>query len=202
MMSRRFVVGRGVAQHQRHQGWRAGRSAGLGPLFSGQYYLAAVRHLFDASHGLRSEFTAERPWLGRTDEPFDSGDLAIARQPAAAGLWRPLVWRASGAGHRYQRPGQSGPGAFCRGRRIAAASATPPGRGLATLMAGNNRGSWWIPDVDDEVLVAFEHGDVRRPLRGRRVVERQRCPAGNHGRQRQQLQKTVLLAQRREADLR
>jgi uncharacterized protein involved in type VI secretion and phage assembly len=34
---------------------------------------------------------------------------------------------------------------------------------LATLMAGNNRGSWWIPDVDDEVLVAFEHGDVRRP---------------------------------------
>jgi uncharacterized protein involved in type VI secretion and phage assembly len=34
---------------------------------------------------------------------------------------------------------------------------------LATLMAGNNRGSWWVPDVDDEVLVAFEHGDVRRP---------------------------------------
>jgi uncharacterized protein involved in type VI secretion and phage assembly len=34
---------------------------------------------------------------------------------------------------------------------------------LATLMAGNNRGSWFIPDVDDEVLVAFEGGDARRP---------------------------------------
>ena len=34
---------------------------------------------------------------------------------------------------------------------------------LATLMAGNNRGSWFIPDVDDEVLVAFEGGDPRRP---------------------------------------
>ena len=34
---------------------------------------------------------------------------------------------------------------------------------LATLHAGNNRGSWFIPDVDDEVLVAFEHGDPRRP---------------------------------------
>lgn len=34
---------------------------------------------------------------------------------------------------------------------------------LATLLGGNNRGSWFIPDVDDEVLVAFEHGDVRRP---------------------------------------
>ncbi len=34
---------------------------------------------------------------------------------------------------------------------------------LATLMGGNNRGSWFIPDVDDEVLVAFEAGDLRRP---------------------------------------
>jgi uncharacterized protein involved in type VI secretion and phage assembly len=34
---------------------------------------------------------------------------------------------------------------------------------LATLMGGNNRGSWFIPDVDDEVLVVFEGGDPRRP---------------------------------------
>lgn len=34
---------------------------------------------------------------------------------------------------------------------------------LATLMAGNNRGTWFIPDVDDEVLVTFEAGDPRRP---------------------------------------
>lgn len=34
---------------------------------------------------------------------------------------------------------------------------------IATLMAGANRGTWFIPDVDDEVLVAFEAGDPRRP---------------------------------------
>ena len=34
---------------------------------------------------------------------------------------------------------------------------------LATLMGGNNRGSWFVPDVDDEVLVGFEAGDARRP---------------------------------------
>ncbi len=34
---------------------------------------------------------------------------------------------------------------------------------IATLMAGNDRGSWFIPDVGDEVLVAFEGGDPRRP---------------------------------------
>jgi uncharacterized protein involved in type VI secretion and phage assembly len=34
---------------------------------------------------------------------------------------------------------------------------------IATLFAGNSRGSWFIPDVGDEVLVAFEHGDPARP---------------------------------------
>ena len=34
---------------------------------------------------------------------------------------------------------------------------------LATFMAGNNRGSWFVPDVDDEVLLAFEAGELRRP---------------------------------------
>jgi uncharacterized protein involved in type VI secretion and phage assembly len=34
---------------------------------------------------------------------------------------------------------------------------------MATLMAGAGRGTWFIPDVKDEVLVAFEAGDPRRP---------------------------------------
>jgi uncharacterized protein involved in type VI secretion and phage assembly len=34
---------------------------------------------------------------------------------------------------------------------------------LAVLMAGNNRGTWFIPDQNDEVLLMFEGGDPRRP---------------------------------------
>ncbi len=34
---------------------------------------------------------------------------------------------------------------------------------VATMMGGKNRGSWFIPDTDDEVLVVFEGGDPRRP---------------------------------------
>ena len=34
---------------------------------------------------------------------------------------------------------------------------------MATLFAGSDRGSWFMPEVDDEVLVAFEMGDPRRP---------------------------------------
>lgn len=32
---------------------------------------------------------------------------------------------------------------------------------IATLMAGNDRGTWFIPEVNDEVLVAFEEGTAR-----------------------------------------
>ena len=35
---------------------------------------------------------------------------------------------------------------------------------LVTMMAGADRGSWFIPDVGDEVAVIFESGDPRRPF--------------------------------------
>jgi uncharacterized protein involved in type VI secretion and phage assembly len=34
---------------------------------------------------------------------------------------------------------------------------------IATVMAGPSRGSYFLPEVDDEVLVAFDHGDMRFP---------------------------------------
>src|SRR5918912_1521112 len=33
----------------------------------------------------------------------------------------------------------------------------------ATLMAGPGRGTWFVPESGDEVLVGFEAGDPRRP---------------------------------------
>lgn len=35
---------------------------------------------------------------------------------------------------------------------------------MATLAAGKNRGSWFLPDIGDEVLVAFEAGHPSRPV--------------------------------------
>lgn len=34
---------------------------------------------------------------------------------------------------------------------------------IATLMAGNRQGTYFLPEVNDEVLVAFERGDVHFP---------------------------------------
>jgi uncharacterized protein len=38
---------------------------GLGALFSGKYYVSQVRHVFDGRNGIRTEFTGERPGIGR-----------------------------------------------------------------------------------------------------------------------------------------
>ena len=34
---------------------------------------------------------------------------------------------------------------------------------MVQVGAGNNRGASFLPEVNDEVLVAFEQGDWRRP---------------------------------------
>jgi phage protein D len=64
-MARRFVVGRGTAEAR--LGLRVGstvRLEHLGELFSGEYYVSEVEHLFDDREGLRTEFVAERAGLG------------------------------------------------------------------------------------------------------------------------------------------
>lgn len=66
MTARRFIVGHGLAETQPQL--RVGAQVNIrnvGPLFSGKYYLTEARHLFDLTLGLRTEFTAEKPGLGR-----------------------------------------------------------------------------------------------------------------------------------------
>jgi phage protein D len=66
MGARRFLTGRGVAETDADL--RVGAYVDLqniGPLFSGKYYVAEVRHLFDNVKGTRTEFRAERPGIGR-----------------------------------------------------------------------------------------------------------------------------------------
>jgi phage baseplate assembly protein V len=48
--------------------------------------------------------------------------------------------------------------------KVPDVAAEPSWARLATLMAGDRRGTWFVPDAGDEVLVAFEGGDPRRPV--------------------------------------
>jgi phage protein D len=66
MTARRFVTARGTAQA--NSKLRVGTYAdlqGLGPLFSGKYYLTEVKHVFSGTDGFRTEFCAERPGIGK-----------------------------------------------------------------------------------------------------------------------------------------
>ena len=66
MSARRFVVGHGIAET--NKSLRAGSQLdlqGLGPLFNGKYYVAEVKHIFDSTKGLRSEFRSERVGIGK-----------------------------------------------------------------------------------------------------------------------------------------
>lgn len=65
-IARRFVVGRGVAAP--NPALRAGRKvdiSGLGDIFDGKYLLTEVGFVYDLEQGLRVEFEAARPGLGR-----------------------------------------------------------------------------------------------------------------------------------------
>ena len=66
MSARRFVVGHGIAET--NKSLRAGSQLdlqGLGPLFNGKYYVAEVKHIFDSTKGLRTEFRSERVGIGK-----------------------------------------------------------------------------------------------------------------------------------------
>lgn len=66
--ARRFVVGTGVARGDgRIRVGRAITCQGLGPLFSGDYYVTEARHVFDrgAGGGYTTEFVGERAGIGQ-----------------------------------------------------------------------------------------------------------------------------------------
>jgi phage baseplate assembly protein V len=48
--------------------------------------------------------------------------------------------------------------------KVPDVAAKPGWAPVATLMAGDRRGSWFVPDAGDEVLVAFQAGDASRPV--------------------------------------
>jgi uncharacterized protein involved in type VI secretion and phage assembly len=51
---------------------------------------------------------------------------------------------------------------------------------ISTLMAGKQRGTFFLPDVGDEVLVAFEMGDIHHPYVIGALWNGEDAPPGTH----------------------
>ena len=80
-------------------------------------------------------------WGGRWYGCYPATVVDIVDPDGAGRIKVTLPWSPDGGGARYE--------AWAR---------------LATLFAGSDRGSWFLPEVGDEMLVIFEGGDVRRPF--------------------------------------
>lgn len=66
MTARRFITAQGTAQgNAKLNVGSYVNLQGLGPLFSGKYYLTQVKHVFDGSKGFKTEFYGERPGIGK-----------------------------------------------------------------------------------------------------------------------------------------
>ena len=129
----------------------------LGSKFSGQYYVTHTKHNYDSEDGYLTEFTIS----GRSPDTF--ADLL-----------------SGGAGTNPGTNGNNGPAGVVMG--IVTNNNDPQGQfrvkvkfpwlsadeeshwaRVAMPMAGKDRGLMLMPEVDDEVLVMFEQGDVNHP---------------------------------------
>jgi uncharacterized protein involved in type VI secretion and phage assembly len=124
---------------------------GIGNRFNGQYYVTQVIHEWNKDQGLYTRFVVS----GQQHHDI----LSIVEEPAKTR--KPIQGVVVGIVSNNKDPIKSG--------RIRVKfpwlsdndeSAWAP---MATPMTGNGRGFQYIPEVDDEVLVAFEHGDIDRP---------------------------------------
>jgi phage protein D/phage baseplate assembly protein gpV len=122
---------------------------GLGEPFDGKYTITTSRHRFDPVTGYTTSFSVtgrrDRTLLGlassgrgRTQAGIVIGQVSDAADPEKAGRVKlTYPWLSDDYVSDWARTVQSG--------------------------AGKDRGWQVLPEVGDEVLVAFEQGDVRRP---------------------------------------
>lgn len=137
--------------------------AGMGDSVSGTYRLTSVEHVFGVGKALATRFVAG----GRT--PASLADLVSL--PTAD----PLAGGASGSGGSGWGRGlvvgvvtnNADPNNQGRVRvRFPTLSASDEGAWarVAIVGGGTTRGMAWLPEIDDEVIVGFDSGDLRFPV--------------------------------------
>jgi uncharacterized protein involved in type VI secretion and phage assembly len=126
--------------------------ANVGSPFDGQYTLTSCRHTYDPANGYLTAFRVSgrqnRTLLGLVNSNQQTGRLRVH------GVVQALISNVDDP----ERLGRV---------KVMFPSLDPtaesPWARVAMPGAGNERGIVWLPEVGDEVLVAFLHGDPRFP---------------------------------------
>ncbi|MFE1437293.1 phage baseplate assembly protein V [Streptomyces sp. NPDC058739] len=125
------------------------RFTGIGSAFGGRHYVSAVRHRLG-----RSGYTTE----------FQLGSPPALRPPA------PRVTAGTGGGHGLllgiveDLDDEQKQGRVKVGFPWLAPALEPVWARLSTLSAGADHGTWFVPDIGQEVLVGFIDHDSRFPV--------------------------------------
>ncbi|MCU0520139.1 MAG: VgrG-related protein [Anaerolineae bacterium] len=150
-LSGAFVQAEGVAL--RRPDIRAGKRItleALGERFSGTYLVTNARHTYTAE-GLKTHFSVRG---ARTGQIADDMGLRLARE-RLPGAMIGLVTNTDDPEH-WGRVKVKFP--------WMADSAESDWARVVGIGAGRDAGLYVMPEVDDEVLVVFEQGDIRRPF--------------------------------------
>jgi phage protein D/phage baseplate assembly protein gpV len=124
----------------------------LGTRFSGKYMVTSVRHVYTLS-GYDTYFTVEGT------RPRTFADLVTDNASKGRGRWEGVVPAIVTA-----NDDQEGKMARVKVKFPWLDSGLESTWARVTgIGAGNNRGLYWLPEVNDEVLVAFEHGSFDHP---------------------------------------
>lgn len=131
----------------------------LGTKFSGKYKVTTVRHVYGTGGSLKSFFTVE----GHRPRTFAYllGDT-IAPQSQWGGVVTAIV-----TNNNIANDGQNGSMDYGMVKVKYPWMDDSQESFWARLIipgGGSNRGIYFMPEVNDEVLVAFEHGDFNRPV--------------------------------------
>jgi len=131
---------------------RAGKAVeleGLGRRFSGTYLVTSAHHVY-SPEGLKTQFSVKGTRSGLLLEQMrDPG--ADSRSPGVVVAQVTNVEDPENLGRVKVKYGWMTDDAESFWARVVG------------IGAGNGAGYWIIPQVGDEVLVAFEHGDMQRP---------------------------------------
>ena len=137
---------------------RAGTAVSLGLVgkpFDGKYVLTTTRHIYDPKDGYTVWFTVsgrqERSLLGLTSGGSSNG----------SGMAAPINGVVAALVTDVNDPDKLGR-VKLKFPWLSDTYTTDWARSVQ-LGAGKDRGSVVLPEVNDEVLVAFEQGDIRRP---------------------------------------
>jgi uncharacterized protein involved in type VI secretion and phage assembly len=134
---------------------KAGRTVtirGVGRRFSGRYFITSATHVYSQS-GYETTFSIS----GR--QPNTLGHLLASDngREQGQGLVRGVV---TGLVTNLNDPDDLG---RIKVKYAWLGEIESDWVRIATPMAGAERGFFYLPEVNDEVLIAFEHGDVHRP---------------------------------------